>query len=180
VLLDEADVFVEERSLLDLKRNALVSVFLRVLEYYQGISFQVCSYYSFLISIGILILTTNRVGSFDEAFRSRVQLALHYVYLNESQRHKIWMNFIRRLTTDDADAKDLLGHVDDLAKLRMNGREIRNALITARQLASYKGDRLSYAHLKHCIELSAKFSAYLNDLKGGNSSAVEEKEDWVR
>lgn len=37
VLLDEADVFLEQRSLEDLRRNALVSVFLRVLEYYDGI-----------------------------------------------------------------------------------------------------------------------------------------------
>lgn len=51
VLLDEADIFLEQRSLVDLKRNALVSgkhnclttkpelisvVFLRVLEYYDG------------------------------------------------------------------------------------------------------------------------------------------------
>ncbi|KAI8168695.1 hypothetical protein K4K49_000312 [Colletotrichum sp. SAR 10_70] len=36
VLLDEADVFLEERSLQNLERNALVSVFLRVLEYYDG------------------------------------------------------------------------------------------------------------------------------------------------
>lgn len=36
VLLDEADVFLEERTQMDLQRNALVSVFLRVLEYYQG------------------------------------------------------------------------------------------------------------------------------------------------
>jgi hypothetical protein len=52
VLLDEADVFLEERSLADMQRNALVSgmsinasldvlltpcfVFLRVLEYYNG------------------------------------------------------------------------------------------------------------------------------------------------
>ena len=33
VLLDEADIFLEERSLQDLGRNALVSVFLRALEY---------------------------------------------------------------------------------------------------------------------------------------------------
>lgn len=44
LLLDEADVFLEERSLHDLERNALVSIFLRLLEYYRG----------------ILILTTNR------------------------------------------------------------------------------------------------------------------------
>jgi len=36
VLLDEADVFLEQRTLLDMERNALVSVFLRVLEYYNG------------------------------------------------------------------------------------------------------------------------------------------------
>lgn len=36
VLLDEADVFLEQRTLTDLQRNALVSVFLRVLEYYDG------------------------------------------------------------------------------------------------------------------------------------------------
>lgn len=47
VLLDEADVLLEQRSLGDLKRNSLVSVFLRVLEYYEG----------------ILILTSNRVGT---------------------------------------------------------------------------------------------------------------------
>jgi len=49
VLLDEADVFLEQRSLADLQRNALVSVFLRVLEYYDG----------------ILVLTSNRVGKSD-------------------------------------------------------------------------------------------------------------------
>ncbi len=34
--MDEADVFLEQRSLVNLERNALVSVFLRVLEYYDG------------------------------------------------------------------------------------------------------------------------------------------------
>ncbi|KAL2815026.1 hypothetical protein BDW59DRAFT_176260 [Aspergillus cavernicola] len=37
VLLDEADVFLQERTLSDFQRNALVTVFLRVLEYYDGI-----------------------------------------------------------------------------------------------------------------------------------------------
>jgi AAA+ superfamily predicted ATPase len=37
VLLDEADVFLKERTKMDLQRNTLVSVFLRFLEYYDGI-----------------------------------------------------------------------------------------------------------------------------------------------
>lgn len=69
-LLDEADVFIEDRTLADLERKALVSIFLRVLEYYEG----------------ILVLTTNRVGMFDEAFKSRVQLAIHFPSLGQEQR----------------------------------------------------------------------------------------------
>jgi hypothetical protein len=39
LLLDEADVFLEQRSPDNLTRNGLVSVFLRKLEYYEGIMF---------------------------------------------------------------------------------------------------------------------------------------------
>ncbi|EFX04090.1 aaa family ATPase [Grosmannia clavigera kw1407] len=39
LLLDEADVFLAERSRDSIERNALVSVFLRVLEYYEGVLF---------------------------------------------------------------------------------------------------------------------------------------------
>ena len=62
LLLDEADVFLEQRSLYDVHRNALVSVFLRELEYYPGIMF----------------LTTNRVQQIDEAIASRIHLPLKY------------------------------------------------------------------------------------------------------
>lgn len=52
LLLDEADVFLEKRNMHDIHRNALVSIFLRQLEYFQG----------------TLFLTTNRVevGIFQE------------------------------------------------------------------------------------------------------------------
>ena len=43
LLLDEADVFLEQRSLHELERNKLVSIFLRVLEYYEGMSY-LCHY----------------------------------------------------------------------------------------------------------------------------------------
>lgn len=77
VLLDEAEVFLEQRTLQDLNRNALVSVFPRALEYYEG----------------ILILTTNRVGTFDEAFKSRIQMSLRYERLERHQRKRVWLNF---------------------------------------------------------------------------------------
>jgi SpoVK/Ycf46/Vps4 family AAA+-type ATPase len=58
LLLDEADVYLAKRNDNDLERNAIVSVFLREIEYYTG----------------ILILTTNRVQSVDSAFQSKFVL----------------------------------------------------------------------------------------------------------
>lgn len=60
MLLDEADVFLERRVNNDIKRNAMVGVFLRLLEYHQG----------------ILFLTTNRVSTFDDAFNSRISVKM--------------------------------------------------------------------------------------------------------
>lgn len=39
VLIDEADIFLEKRGDEDIKRNALVGIFLRLLEYHQGVLF---------------------------------------------------------------------------------------------------------------------------------------------
>ena len=149
-------VFLEQRSLEDLQRNALVSVFLRILEYHEG----------------ILILTSNRVGTFDEAFRSRIQLALHYPSLRPFQRQRIWRNFFNRLDSfkdDMVDIDDLRGHLEELEKFEMNGRQIRNVITTARQYAEWKKMKLDYECLKDVIEISGKFDTYLTKLKGGMS-----------
>ncbi|KAF5586166.1 AAA family ATPase [Fusarium pseudocircinatum] len=161
VLLDEADVFLEQRSLVNLERNALVSVFLRVLEYYDG----------------ILILTSNRVGIFDEAFKSRIQLNLRYKNLDQDQRLQIWKNFFNRLRRleEEASAKhsslsygakvdEMLDKLDELAQVNLNGRQIRNAVSTARQLARYQKEPLSYKHLTVVINEAKKFDDYLLEL----------------
>ncbi|KAF9773311.1 hypothetical protein IL306_008916 [Fusarium sp. DS 682] len=161
VLLDEADVFLEQRSLVNLERNALVSIFLRVLEYYDG----------------ILILTSNRVGIFDEAFKSRIQLNLRYKNLDRDQRLQIWENFFTRLRRLEKEAftrysgfsyganvDEMLGKLNELAEANLNGRQIRNAVSTARQLARYQKEPLSYKHLTVVINEAKKFDEYLLEL----------------
>jgi SpoVK/Ycf46/Vps4 family AAA+-type ATPase len=54
LLLDEAEVFLQQRTTTDINRNKLVGVFLRQLEYYEG----------------IMIMTTNLIGNIDEALES--------------------------------------------------------------------------------------------------------------
>lgn len=198
VLLDEADVFLEQRTLTDLERNALVSVFLRVLEYYDG----------------ILILTSNRVGTFDEAFKSRIQVSLHYEDLKKQQRSAIWKNFLTRMKTledgaarqkkreaiadareDDGngldrqntsdqqpariDFADIEQHIEELAKVKMNGRQIRNVITTARQLANYEHRPMSYSHMKRVMKILSKFEEYLKKVSG-NTDEEAAREDGRR
>ncbi|KAI0876601.1 P-loop containing nucleoside triphosphate hydrolase protein [Hypoxylon argillaceum] len=179
MLIDEAEVFLEQRSLDNLARNALVSVFLRVLEYVRG-----GKYYE-----GILILTSNRVGTFDEAFKSRILLSLHYENLTEGQRMKIWKNFINRMKAMEkgkglasresvfqtgplaefqgdnveVDFDDVECYLAELSKYELNGRQIRNAITAARQLAMFRKQRMSYDHLKHVIKVSSKFDKFALD-----------------
>jgi SpoVK/Ycf46/Vps4 family AAA+-type ATPase len=152
VLLDEADVFLEERTKQDMQRNALVSVFLRVLEYYDG----------------ILILTTNRIGTFDEAFKSRVQLALHYPPLDEKGREEIWNNFMRSLkkAEENVDFEEIEEKLHVLAKHTLNGRQIRNTISTARQLARYKKDQLRFVHINQALQVVDEFEKYVSNVHG--------------
>ncbi|OKL57333.1 hypothetical protein UA08_07454 [Talaromyces atroroseus] len=160
VLLDEADVFLEERRETDLQRNALVSVFLRVLEYYDG----------------ILILTSNRVGTFDGAFKSRFQLAIHYPALHVQGRHEIWLNFINGLSkaNPNVDLDDIKAHIQELAAVDLNGREIRNMVRTSLQLAQFREETLGYKHFKQVIGVAEEFEKHIAATRGFSYS------DWDR
>ncbi|ORX96788.1 P-loop containing nucleoside triphosphate hydrolase protein [Basidiobolus meristosporus CBS 931.73] len=114
-LLDEADVFLEQRSTADIMRNAMVCVMLRLLEYHPG----------------ILFLTTNRVRAFDPAFESRVTVALRYEQLTTESRVQVWKNLLQRVSIPIA--TDL--KYAELGKHVLNGRQIKNAVRLAVALA---------------------------------------------
>ncbi|KAL9633651.1 MAG: hypothetical protein Q9164_004573 [Protoblastenia rupestris] len=167
VLLDEAEVYLEERSMESLDRNALVSVFLRILEYYEG----------------ILILTSNRVGTFDEAFKSRIQLSLPYEKLGRNDRCRIWENFIQRLQKAEeagVNFDNINRHVHDLANHDLNGRQIRNAITTARQLARYQEKELDFEHLQQVINITLKFEEYTTEMQGGRNDQEIKRDDGIR
>jgi hypothetical protein len=79
VLIDEADVFLRQRGKGDesLKRNALVGMFLRTLEYYRG----------------VLIMTTNCLRQMDSAMASRTNLCVEYSALCREDRKRLWELF---------------------------------------------------------------------------------------
>ena len=65
------------------------------------------------------------------------------------------------------DITDLRDHLDELKDAPMNGREIRNAITTARQYANWKKQTMNYEHLKDVIEVASRFDKYLDKLNGG-------------
>ncbi|KAJ5978217.1 hypothetical protein N7501_001559 [Penicillium viridicatum] len=50
---------------------------------------------------------------------------------------------------------------------KLNGRQIRNAIATARQYAKWKREVLTYHHLKDVIEVSARFDDYSENIYRG-------------
>ncbi|KAI8228287.1 hypothetical protein K4K54_002356 [Colletotrichum sp. SAR 10_86] len=192
LLLDEADVFLAKRTKTDVKRNGLVSVFLRILEYYPG----------------ILFLTTNRVGAIDDAFRSRLHLTLYYPKLLEKQSIKIWRNNITKLKeANDFRTKrgqePIICEKDEILKwaklnwesLRWNGRQIRNAFQTAIALAEFEAQPKSASKKKaadssstspnrpkqpvltqdtflHIAKASTQFTDYLLDTHGKDEDSI--------
>ena len=66
-------MFLEKRAPRDIHRNSVVSVFLRTIEYYQG----------------IMLLTINRVTEFDPAALSRIHLKVKYDDLKSKAKSEV-------------------------------------------------------------------------------------------
>ncbi|TRX87793.1 hypothetical protein FHL15_011315 [Xylaria flabelliformis] len=185
LLLDEADVFLSARERKDFERNGLVSVFLRVLEYYTG----------------ILFLTTNRIGDFDEAFASRIHMSLHYPELDEAKTKKVFklnLDLIqerfdkrgRRIIFDASSIEDFATkHFNEHPYSRWNGRQIRNACQTALALAEFDAQggkiqgemdnkievKLQLKHFQLVQTAYLDFGCYLGDIRGtqGDRRAID-------
>ncbi|KAL8775355.1 MAG: hypothetical protein Q9209_000363 [Squamulea sp. 1 TL-2023] len=175
VLLDEADIYLEARAINEVKRNSLVSVFLRALEYYNG----------------LLFLTTNRVNTFDEAFKSRIHVAIEYKRLTNKYRQIIWEKNIDRLLNHRVSvsdkARDYAYFDEEVLGLEWNGREIRNALQTAMSLAEYESEekgqdsvRIKRTHLERVVKLSGSFQEYIASMHRGRTDSYVAKKKQLR
>ena len=149
LLFDEADVLLEARATEDnLVRNAIVSVFLKILEYYEG----------------ILFLTSNRIKTFDIAVQSRVNLGIHFDDLTDKQRKRIFRRFIEGIDERQIKNRDyILQWADGDFRDKFNGREIRNMISSALALARHESRSLELRDIKVIRESKRVFKDYLHD-----------------
>jgi SpoVK/Ycf46/Vps4 family AAA+-type ATPase len=108
LMIDEADTYIHERGN-DITQNCIVGVFLRVLEYYNG----------------VLFMTSNRPEVVDDAIMSRCTAHLHYVHPDQEELLKIWevlsKQFKVEISTDEV--QKIIDHHPNMA-----GRDVKNTV----------------------------------------------------
>ncbi|KAF2181388.1 hypothetical protein K469DRAFT_740828 [Zopfia rhizophila CBS 207.26] len=165
LLMREADALLEQRTRTDREGNNMTSVFLDALEYFSG----------------ILILTTNRIGAFDEAIMSRLHLSLYYPTLGMNATRELWYMNLRRLDHHprlEVDKSGILEFLEDMyERHKWNGRQIRNMVDTAVAIAHEDAKRsnketvlLSSRHLEVVLKSSREFSEYLSTVHGADEA----------
>ncbi|KAK1907647.1 hypothetical protein P3342_005975 [Pyrenophora teres f. teres] len=137
LLIDEADAFLGTKN--DKRRSSLVRTLMTSLEYYSG----------------LLFLTTNFPENIDEAFASRIDLHFEYPSLDRQARCKLLNNVTDFIKSSDTFTQSVdLSDDDiwDLARWKLNGRELKNAAKVASRLCSIKNESLSSRHLRIAIQ----------------------------
>ena len=162
LLIDEADVILEQRTQEDFQRNTIVSIFLRALEYYRG----------------ILFITSNRIRYMDEAFQSRIHIALRFGHLIPPIRRQIWERFIQKLDPAEARAKkELLEKLDDLQDWELNGRQIRNVITIAQSLSLSTAKRqgaLKYQDIEQVANQTIDFGDFFEKYSAERTGQLRE------
>ncbi|KAK6829812.1 P-loop containing nucleoside triphosphate hydrolase protein [Apiospora arundinis] len=132
----------------------------------------------------LLFLTTNRVGQIDDAFISRVHVAIGYDALTPESRSKIWQGFFRKLARERTGkiqispaAKKWVLEKAISGEPQLNGRDIRNALQTAITLAEAECDEdpkfesdtmtiiVDQSHFQRVMEITSKFHSYVQSIR---------------
>jgi hypothetical protein len=130
MLIDEADVYIRRRDN-NMASNAVVGVFLRVLEYFNG----------------LLFLTTNRVDDIDEAIVSRCIAMIKFHAPDLEARKKIWrvMSDQFGLSVDDV----LIATLADIFP-EASGRDIKGLAKLTAKYCSHKQVAPSLEVFRRC------------------------------
>lgn len=98
----------------------------------------------------------------DKTFESRISFAVQFDELGRDDRHRIWTDFITALDMLPAYKKGLLDNVNKWADAEINGRQIRNIILMAGNLASAdaRHPRMTSAHMDQILGNTIDFCEY--------------------
>jgi DNA polymerase III delta prime subunit len=138
VLLNEADAFLADRRIAKTYiQSAIVSIFLRHLEYFPGVIF----------------LTTNQEAEIDEAVSSRA-ISIRFDALNAANRTKIWRNHLFKESSNLTEqAIDSI--CEDLgSKYELDGREVKKLAQLSLNISRWRKKAISIDSVKQIYDLT--------------------------
>ena len=139
ILFDEVDAFVTKRDSMNLERNAMTAIFLRLLERYNGIMF----------------MTTNLEQNLDEAFISRCTASIQYDELTADVRKTIWENILNKAKVAGYKVdQEVYNKLSELSENKLNGRTIKNIIRLSAAYAESKNSEIKYSHINQVIKLN--------------------------
>jgi len=132
MLLDESDVYIHTRGN-DLGQNAIVGVFLRVLEYHAS----------------VLFLTTNRPDLVDDAIASRCVARIDYQYPNKEDQYKIWkiLSEMSNVVIKDEEINNFIEKNENVS-----GRDIKNLLKLALLISQSRNQEVDCELLEYVLQ----------------------------
>ncbi len=99
-----------------------------------------------------MFLTTNLLDNVDEAMQSRVHVHIVFQPLLAPSRLAIWTNFFKKLAAYGDSITD--ADIQDLAKWKLNGRQIKNAVQMASKWCSWVDKPLNVQNTENVIRLT--------------------------
>ncbi|KAF4880300.1 Spastin [Colletotrichum siamense] len=162
ILIDEAGMLMTKRQASTSAQHATVTAFLRLLHTYDD---------------GLIFLTSPS-EDIDTAFYDRIHATIKYTELDETQRTNIWCRQLQRAVGSPEEHPPSSRWPEEtyrlLGKVETNGRDIRNIVRTAEQLALGLSTELT---MKHVVAAMRNFGGSDNDVESicKKLEALEEK-----
>jgi hypothetical protein len=151
-VMEDADIFFEQRATGQMEHNAMVLTLIRSLELFQS----------------TLILTTNRMDTFDKSLFSRCHLIVHFEPLTEESRGVVWRNLIDGLGEPFTGISFQIenDYIRELAAENLDNWEITNIIRTAAQLARVESEHSDKYHFMTATKCNLQFVKYVDMLRG--------------
>lgn len=152
LLIDEADVYIHERGN-DIQQNAIVGVFLRVLEYFNG----------------ILFMSTNRATVIDDAIISRMTAHVKYEIPSGDDKRRLWVilaeqydlwftsDLKSRVAPKGGASLDIEAAIKEFPNV--SGRDMRQLLKLSKIMADRDKEAVTIKHLRW----AAKYHDFTGD-----------------
>jgi hypothetical protein len=138
LLIDEADVYIRRRND-DVDHNAIVAVFLRVLEYFSG----------------ILFMTTNRHDDIDDAIMSRCIATITYEPPTAEMQRKLWHVLAKQFQVSLSPSAQAVADAMTASYPHLTGRDIKELLKLSARYAERKHTSVTTDVIKRMAQFRA-------------------------